>query len=86
MKNEETKRVEVYYEQIQNLAHGLHVPTTKNFLTIMFKACLKSYFKIVTTRMKWLTLQQHKEAMMLCEEGMIIVEARSALLVPHNTK
>jgi hypothetical protein len=31
------------------------------------------------------TLQQHKEVAMLCEEGMIIVEARSALLVEYKT-
>jgi hypothetical protein len=37
---------------------------------------------IVTVGMKYSTLQQYKEAMMLCEEGMIIVKARSALLVP----
>jgi hypothetical protein len=36
--------------------------------------------------MKWSTLQQHKEATMLCEEGMIITEARNALLVPQETK
>jgi hypothetical protein len=36
--------------------------------------------------MKWPTLQHHKEAAMLCEEGMTIIEARSALLVPQSTK
>jgi hypothetical protein len=36
--------------------------------------------------MKRLTLQQHKEAAMLCEEGMIITKARSALLVPQSIK
>ncbi len=35
---------------------------------------------------KWSTLQQPKEAAMLCQEGMTIVEVRSALLVPHNIK
>ncbi len=30
MKQEETKRVEVYYEWIQKLVHGLQVPTTDN--------------------------------------------------------
>jgi hypothetical protein len=35
MKQNETKRVEVYYEKIQKLAHGLQVPTIDNFLTIM---------------------------------------------------
>jgi hypothetical protein len=57
MKQEEIKRVEVYYEQIQKLAHGLQVPTTNNFLTIVFRASLQSYFKIVITRMNWLTFQ-----------------------------
>jgi hypothetical protein len=52
----------------------------------MFKVGLQSYFIIATTGMKRSTLQQHKEATMLCEEGMTIAEARNALLVPHNTK
>jgi len=34
----------------------------------------------------WLTLQQHKEAIMLCEEEMIIIEARNAFSVPQITK
>jgi hypothetical protein len=33
--------------------------------------------------MKRSTLQ-HKKVAMLCEEGMIIAEARNALLVPQN--
>jgi hypothetical protein len=52
----------------------------------MFKAGLQSYLRIATTRMKQLTLQQHKEATMLCEKGMITTKTRSALSVPHNTK
>ncbi len=36
--------------------------------------------------MKWSTLQQHKEAVMLCEEGMLITKVRSALLVPQSIK
>jgi hypothetical protein len=67
MKQEETQKVEVYYEWIQKLAHDLQVPITNNFLTIVFKTSLQSYFIITTTRMKQSTLQQHKEAMMLCE-------------------
>ncbi len=82
MKHEETKNVEVYYEQIHKLVHGLQVLTTNNFLTIVFETGLQSYLKITTIGMKQSTLQQHKEAIMLCEEGMTIVEARSALLVP----
>jgi hypothetical protein len=40
MNQEETKRVEVYYEWIQKLFHGLQVPTIDNFLTIVFKVGL----------------------------------------------
>jgi hypothetical protein len=60
--------------------------TINNFLTTMFRMGLQSYLIIMTTRMKWSTLQQHKEAAMLCEEGMTIVETRSALSIPHGTK
>jgi hypothetical protein len=38
--------------------------------------------EIVIAGMKQSTLQQHKEATMLCEEGMTTIEASSALLVP----
>ncbi len=51
MKQEEIKRVEVYYEWTQKLAHGLQIPTTYNFLTIVFRANLQSYFRIVVARM-----------------------------------
>jgi len=40
MKQEETKKVEVYYEWIQKLAHGLQIPTINNFLAIVFRAGL----------------------------------------------
>jgi hypothetical protein len=36
----------------------------------------------MTTRMKWLTLQQHNVTVMLCEEGITIVEAKNALSIP----
>jgi hypothetical protein len=39
MKQKEIK-VEVYYEWIQKLAHGLQVPTIDIFLTIAFRANL----------------------------------------------
>jgi len=32
--------------------------------------------------MKWTALQQHKEAIHLCEEGMTPIEAQSALSIP----
>ncbi len=86
MKQTETKRVEVYYEWIQKLVHGLQVPTTNNFQTIVFRASLQSYLRIVTTRMKWSTQQQYKEVSMLCEGGMTIAKARNALSVTQNIK
>ncbi len=86
MTQEENKKVEVDYERIQKLAHGLQVPTTESFLTIVFRVDLQSYLRIVTTGMKQSTLQQHKEATMLCEEGMSTIKSRSALLVPQITK
>ncbi len=36
--------------------------------------------------MKWSTLQQHKKAIMLCEEGMTTIEARNALSIPQKIK
>ncbi len=36
--------------------------------------------------MKWSTFQEHKEVTMLCEKKMTTTKARSALLVPRNTK
>ncbi len=52
MKQEETNRVEVYYEQIQKLVHGLQLPTTYSFLIIVYIVGLQSYFKIVIVLMK----------------------------------
>ncbi len=57
MKWEEIKRAEVYYGRIQKLVHGLQIPTTYDFMTTVFRASLQPYIKIVTTWMKWLTLQ-----------------------------
>jgi hypothetical protein len=34
------KIVEIYYERIQKLVHGLQIPTINIFLTIMFLAKL----------------------------------------------
>jgi hypothetical protein len=86
MKQEETKKVEVYNERIQKLVHGLQIPTIINFLTTMFKVGLQSHLKITIVGMKQSTLQQHKEATMLCEEGVTTIEARSALSLPQSTK
>jgi len=78
MKQEKTKKVEVYYEHIQKLAHDLQVPTIDSFLTAMFRVGLQSYLRSASIGMKQSTLRHHKEVVTLCEESMIIVEARSA--------
>jgi len=67
------------------LAHGLQVATIDSFLTIVCKASLQSYLKIVTTGMKWSKLQ-HKEVAMLGEKCMIITKARNVLLVSQSIK
>jgi len=41
MKHEEIVKMEVYYEWIQKLAHGLQVPTINIFLTIVFRTSLQ---------------------------------------------
>jgi hypothetical protein len=47
----------------------------------VFRASLQSYVKIAIVGMKQLTLQQHKEVAMLCEEIMTIIETRSTLSI-----
>jgi hypothetical protein len=71
----------VNYERIQKLAHGLQTLTTNIFLTTMFWARLQLYLSIAIARMKWIMLQLHKEAILLCEEGMTPPETQNALLV-----
>jgi hypothetical protein len=52
MKQKETKRVEVYYERIQKLAHGLQLSTIDSFLIIVFRVSLQSYLRIATSLTK----------------------------------
>jgi len=80
MKHEETK-VEVYYDRIYKLVHGLQILTTNSLLTIVFWAGLQSYLSIVTVRMKQSTLQQHKEAKMLCEEIMTTTKTKNTFSI-----
>jgi hypothetical protein len=40
----------------------------------------------MTEVMKGSTLQQHKEARMLCEKGMTTTKSRSAFSIPQSTK
>jgi hypothetical protein len=60
--------------------------TTNSFLTIVFKFGLQPYLRVRTVGMKRKTLQQHKEANLVCEEQIYEVEAINNLLIPHNSK
>jgi len=86
IKHGEIEQVEVYYACIQKLARGLQTSMTNNSLTIVFWAGLQSYLRLTTIRMKWKTLQLHKEVAMLCEKGMTFIEAQNALSVPQINK
>jgi hypothetical protein len=48
----------------------------------MFQVGLQSYLRIATTKIKHTILQLHKEATLLCENGMTLAKAQSALLIP----
>lgn len=76
----------MYYACIQKLARGLQTSMTNNYLTIVFWVGLQSYLRLTTIRMKWKTLQLHKEVAMLCEKGMTLIEAQNALSVPQINK
>jgi hypothetical protein len=69
--------VEVYYERLLKLANSLKHKTTNNFLTTIFRSGLQPYLHVAITSMKRKTLQQHKEATLVCEEGIFEVEVIS---------
>jgi hypothetical protein len=82
MKHEKNERVEVYYERLLKLANSLQHKATNSLLTIIFRFGLQPYLCVAITNMKRKTLQQHKEATLVCEEGISKVEAINNLLVP----
>ncbi len=55
MKHEEIERVEVYYEWIKGGSWFIST-NHRHFFTIVFRAGLQSYLRIVTIRMKRSTL------------------------------
>jgi hypothetical protein len=85
MKHEKNKRVEVYYEKLMKLTNNFHHKITYNLFIIVFRFRLRPYFHVAIVGMKRKTLQQHNEAVLVCEEG-IDVEAINSLLVPYNGK
>jgi hypothetical protein len=85
LKQKSIEWVEVYYELLLKLVNNLHTPTT-NILMTMFRSKLQSYLCIITIGMKMVTLQQHKDLALLCEEGILEFEAQSFLLIFQVSK
>jgi hypothetical protein len=63
------------------LANSLQHKTINSFLIIVFKFEVQPYTHVPTTSMKKETLQQRKEVVLVCEEGIFEVEAISNSLV-----
>jgi hypothetical protein len=85
-KHEKNEKVEVYYERLLKLVNSFQHKIIDSFLTIFFIFGLQPYMCVATTSMKRETLHQHKEATLVCEEGIFEVEAIKNLSIPHNNK
>jgi hypothetical protein len=86
MKHEKNDRMEVYYERLLKLANSFQYKTTNSFLTIIVRFGLQPYLHVAITSMKRETLQHHKEATLVCEEGIFEVEAISNPSIPYSSK
>jgi hypothetical protein len=71
--------VKVHYEHLLKLTNCLHVTTIDVFPTIIFRVGLLPYL-ILTTSMKWDTLIEHKEVVILCEENGLVSLKYNVLL------
>jgi len=78
--------VEAHYERLLKLANNLQHKTIDSFLTNVFRSGLQPYLHVVIASMNKETLQQHKEATLVCEEGISEIEAISIMSVPKNSK
>jgi hypothetical protein len=79
------KKIEMYYERLLKLANSLQTLTTDNFFIIVFRSRLQFYLRISIVGMKQEILQQCKELVPICEEGIYVLEALSTLSVPQTT-
>jgi hypothetical protein len=61
--------VKVYYEHLLKLINYLHVKPIYVFFTIVFRASLLPYLRLVIGNMKRNTLIEHKEVVIVCEES-----------------
>jgi hypothetical protein len=86
MKQEKNEMVELYYERLLKLTNSLQHKTINSFLTIVFKFGLQLYLLVAITSMKRETLQQHKEATLVCEKRIFEVKDVSNMLVPYSKR
>ena len=63
------ERVEEYYERVEKLSNSLRIPADDGFLNSIFIAGLLRYLRLATAGLQRDILFNHKEAAILCEEG-----------------
>jgi hypothetical protein len=80
-----TKHGEVYYEHLLKLISYLHVKATNVLFTTIFKACLLPYPRLTIAGMRRITLIEHKEAIIVCEESGPINSNYNVLLTTPET-
>jgi hypothetical protein len=66
MKQAKNESVEVYYERLLKLANSL-----QHKQHLIFKSGLQPFLHVETTCMKKKTMQQHNEAALVHEEGIL---------------
>ncbi len=72
--------VKVYYEHLLKLTNCLHVKPTNVFFTIVFRASLLPYLRLVIANMKRNVLIGHKEVVIVWEESGFVSMNYNALL------
>ncbi len=80
------EQVEVYYECLFKLANYLQLKAIDVFLTTIFRICLQSYLKLVTTSMTRDTLIKHKEVVMIFEESGPIIANYNVFIIQLESK
>jgi hypothetical protein len=78
--------MEVYDEKLMKLANSLHHKTIDSLLTIIFRSGLQPYLHVGIVGMKRETLQQHKEAILVCEERIFYIKTINNMSIPYNGK
>ncbi len=78
------EHVKVYYKQIFKLVNCLQIKATDKYLTIIFKVGLHPYVLLLIVDMKWETLIEHKEAMVVIYEEIGPKGYNYFFIISHN--